>query len=81
MEIRPKSSFEIRNKSYIYNSYFNKKINQSPKISPNKIRDILYGKKLLSLIDINEKITNSKGASLLNQFKRLSQEEIKNCLE
>ena len=77
MEYRPKSTFEIRSKrTNYYNIYNDKNINQSPKRSSNKIRVLQEGKKLFSLIDINEKITNSKGTSLPKQFKRLSQKEI-----
>ncbi len=76
MEYRPKSTFELRNKRNLYNTYYNKNINQSPKIYSNKIRILPEENKLFSLVDINEKITNSKGTSLPDQFKRLSQEEI-----
>ena len=81
MEYRPKSTFEIRtnkrNNNYNYLNFYNSNgINQSPKISSNKIRNILDEKKLFSLVDINEKITNSKGTSFPNQYKRLSQDEI-----
>ena len=76
MEYRLKSTFELRNKRNLYNTYYNKNINQSPKIYSNKIRILPEEKKLFSLVDINEKITNSKGTSLPDQFKRLSQEEI-----
>ena len=79
MEYRPKSTFELRykkNKSNFYNFNAYKNINQSPKISSNKIRDLQEDIKQYSLLDINDKITNSKGTSLPNQFKRLTQEEI-----
>lgn len=79
MEYRPKSTFEIRykkNKSNFYNFNNYKDINQSPKISSNKIRDLQEDKKQFSLLDINDKITNSKGTSLPNQYKRLTQDEI-----
>ena len=79
METRPKSTFEIRrnniNDEYL-NIYNEKEINQSPKIYSNKIRDLKEEKKLFSLIDINHKITNSKGTSLPMQYKRLTPEEI-----
>ena len=81
MESRPKSTFELRRKN-IYDDYLNiyneKGINQSPKIFSNKIRDLREGKKLFSLIDINHKITNSKGTTLPIQYKRLTPEEINN---
>ena len=77
MEYRPKSTFVIRRKrNNYYNIYNDNRINQSPKISSNKIRDLQEEKKLFSLIDINDKITNSKGTSIPNQYKRLSQKEI-----
>ncbi len=80
MEYRPKTTFEIRtnkrNNNYNYLNFYNNGINQSPKISSNKIRYILGEKKLFSLVDINEKITNSKGTTFPNQYKRLSQDEI-----
>lgn len=89
MLIRPKSTIEIRNKTYKFNlprnnnklikfntNQANLDIHQSPKISSEKMRYILNNKKLFSLIDLNEKVTNSKGPSLPIQFKRLTSEEI-----
>ena len=80
---RPNSTISIRSKNFGYNTtnkfniqnnYYD--LNQSPKVSSNKLRPNLEGKKLFSLIDINEKITNSKGTSVPNQFKRLTDAEI-----
>lgn len=90
MLIRPKSTIEIRNKAYKFNlprnnnniliklntNQSNLDIHQSPKISSGKMRFIHDNKKLFSLIDLNEKVTNSKGPSLPIQFKRLSSEEL-----
>ena len=81
MESRPKSTFELRRKNInddYLNIYNEKGINQSPKIFSNKIRDLRGEKKLFSLIDINHKITNSKGTTLPIQYKRLTSEEINN---
>ena len=85
MEYRPRSTIEkkmnsrkinLNNNNIYFNFYSNKGINQSPKISSNKIRNITgEEEKLFSLIDINDKITNSKGTKLPNQYKRLSKEE------
>ena len=84
MEYRPKSTVEKRlkvrkinqiNNCTYFNFYKEKGTNQSPKISSNKIRNITGEEKLFSLIDINDKVTNNKGTSLTNQYKRLSQEE------
>jgi hypothetical protein len=84
MEYRPRSTIEkkmnsrkinLNNNNIYFNFYSNKEINQSPKISSNKIRNITGEEKLFSLIDINDKITNSKGTKLANQYKRLSKEE------
>ena len=49
---------------------------QSPKLKNGKMRYLLENKKLFSLLDLNEKITNSKGPSLPIQFKRLNSKEI-----
>jgi hypothetical protein len=89
---RPKSTVSIRNNNFRFNfntsnaSNFQKlnnnntnfSINQSPKLFSGKMRYIFEEKKLFSLIDLNEKITNSKGPSLPIQFKRLTSEEIHN---
>ena len=55
----------------------NNPICQSPKIYSGKMRYILENKKLFSLMDLDEKTTNSKGPSLPIQFKRLTPEEIR----
>ena len=83
---RPNSTISLRDKNPNFNFrnnnnyYFNTQNNnlnfQSPKISSGKMRYILEDKKLFSLIDLNEKITNSKGPSLPIQFKRLNSKEI-----
>ena len=88
---RPYSTISIRKKNHKYNlinnnnnlnnynnitPYNDNNIYQSPKIHSGKMRYILENKKLFSLLDLNEKITNSKGPSLPIQFKRLTSEEI-----
>ena len=89
---RPKSTVSIRNSNFKFNFNANninnfQKLNnnnnnfsiyQSPKLFSGKMRYIFEDKKLFSLIDLNEKITNSKGPSLPIQFKRLTSEEIHN---
>lgn len=89
---RPKSTVSIRNNNFKFNFNTNNtnnfqkldnnnknfNINQSPKLFSGKMRYIFEDKKLFSLIDLNEKITNSKGPSLPIQFKRLTSEEIHN---
>lgn len=88
---RPNSTVSIRNKNHKYNylrnntanNIFNQNNNnicQSPKIYSGKMRYILEDKKLFSLLDINEKITNSKGPSLPIQFKRLTTSQIHDLL-
>ena len=85
---RPNSTISIRNPNHIFNfksktinNKFNKDtsntIYQSPKLYSGKMRYILENKKLFSLLDLNEKITNSKGPSLPIQFKRMNSEEIR----
>ena len=86
---RPKSTVSIRNNNFKFNfntsntsniqklnNNNNFNINQSPKLFSGKMRYIFEDKKLFSLLDLNEKITNSKGPSLPIQFKRLTSEEI-----
>ena len=88
---RPKSTVSIRNSKFRFNFNSNNNsnlpklnndnnfsINQSPKLFSGKMRYLLEDKKLFSLIDLNEKITNCKGPSLPIQFKRLTSEEIHN---
>ena len=88
---RPYSTISIRNKKNTYNTInnninskvnilaFNNKDNnsiyQSPKIKSGKMRYMLENKKLFSLLDINDKKTNSKGPSLPIQFKRLNSKD------
>ena len=87
MLLRPKSTVSLRNTNFKFNftnntnlNKFNNKSNvdifQSPKLYSGKMRYILEDKKLFSLLDLNEKITNSKGPSLPIQFKRLTSDEI-----
>ena len=81
MEYLPKSKFESKtSKNNLTNRYFNnynsEKIIQSPKITPNKLRNSLQEPKLYSLLDINDKITNSKGPKLSKQYKRLTDKEL-----
>lgn len=89
---RPNSTVEIRNINHKFklslnkngNNFFNQNNNnicQSPKIYSGKMRYILENKKLFSLIDLNEKITNSKGPSLPIQFKRLTSKQINDLLK
>ena len=88
---RPNSKVAIRKKNHKYNflgnnngnNFFNQNnndISQSPKIYSGKMRYILEDKKLFSLLDLNEKITNSKGTSLPIQFKRLSSKQMHDLL-
>ena len=81
MELRPKSQFESRTTKYKstqkhFNNFSYDTKNQSPKISSNKLRNYLYEPKLYSLIDINDKITNSKGPKLSKLYKRLTDKEL-----
>lgn len=81
MEFCPISSFEYRtsrnNKIYRGFNHFNKqRINQSPKISTNKLKYSTKKEKLYSLNDINDKITNSKGPKIPKQYKRLTDKEL-----
>lgn len=84
MKFRPRTTFENRNRCCIpYQTNSNvfsesKDIYQSPKIQTNKIRTLDNGKKkkLFSLLDIDDKITNCRGTSTNNQYKRLSTNEI-----
>jgi hypothetical protein len=82
---RPKSSIPNgRNLSQL-NLEKNKKINsndditlnQSPKISSGKFRSLLTNRNNFSLLDINDKVTNSRGTSLPIQYKRLTSKEVK----
>lgn len=87
---RPKSTASIRNSNFKFNFNSNNNsnllkldnnnfsINQSPKLFSGKMRYMFEPKKLFSVADLNEKITNCKGPSLPIQFKRLTCEEIHN---
>ena len=64
-------------------------LNQSPKIYSSKFREFIKeknknnnnnNKKLFSLNDINDKITNSRGIQFSPSFKRYSIEELKKIL-
>ena len=62
-----------------YNKTYSNGFKQSPKIFSEKIR-FLKNKndpKLFSLLDIDDKKTNARGTSIPNQYKRLSDDEIK----
>ena len=52
-------------------------LNQSPKISSGKFRSLLTNINNFSLLDINDKVTNSRGTSLPIQYKRLTSKEVK----
>ena len=66
-----------------YNKTYSNGFKQSPKIFSEKIR-FLKNKndpKLFSLLDIDDKKTNARGTSIPNQYKRLTDEEIKKKFE
>ena len=82
---RPKSYIKTNNS---FQNNFSKtssgfyKINDNIEINSKKLRilsgnsnPLKYRPKLFSLLDINDKITNSRGTSLPIQFKRLTEEE------
>ena len=82
---RPKSYIKSNNS---YQNNFSKtssgfyKINDNIENNSKKLRilsgnsnPLKYRPKLFSLLDINDKITNSRGTSLPIQFKRLTEEE------
>ena len=77
---RPKSSRPIkRNLSEIRlekNYSSNNLLNHSPKISTGKFRFVLPEQKLFSILDVNEKVTYSKGPSMPIQYKRYTSKEI-----
>ena len=68
------------NKLNLKQSIKRRKINKSNSYVLNynqkKESFITNNPKLFSLLDINDKITNSKGTSLPNQYKRLTNEEL-----
>ena len=82
---RPKSSMPNgRNLSQLkleenkkINSNDDMTLNQSPKISSGKFRSLLTNRNNFSLLDINDKVTNSRGTSLPIQYKRLTSKEVK----
>ena len=82
---RPKSSMPNgRNLSQLkleknkkINSNDDISLNQSPKISSGKFRSLLTNRNNFSLLDINDKVTNSRGTSLPIQYKRLTSKEVK----
>ena len=81
MEFRPKSTFETRSsrnkKSYrCFDNFKCENVIKNQNILPGKISYILQEKKLYSLSDINEKITNSKGPNLRKQHVRLTDEQL-----
>ena len=71
---RPKSSRPIKrslNEIRLEKNYSSNNIlNHSPKISNGKFRFIMPEPKLFSILDVNEKVTNSKGPSIPLQYKR-----------
>ena len=85
MITRPKSSIPNgRNLSQLkleknkkINSNDDITLNQSPKISSGKFRSLLTNRNNFSLLDINDKVTNSRGTSLPIQYKRLTSKEVK----
>ena len=85
MITRPKSSIPNgRNLSQLkleknkkINSNDDITLNQSPKISSGKFRSLLTNINNFSLLDINDKVTNSRGTSLPIQYKRLTSKEVK----
>ena len=78
---RPKSSRPIKrslNEIRLEKNYSSNNIlNHSPKISNGKFRFIMPEPKLFSILDVNEKVTNSKGPSIPLQYKRYTSKEIK----
>jgi hypothetical protein len=80
---RPKSYTRYNSSNFQNN--FSKTSSNFFKVKNNKITRLFSGNnfgikfrpKLFSLLDINDKITNSRGTSLPIQFKRLSEEETK----
>ena len=62
-----------------YNKTYSNGFIQSPKIFSEKMRVLKNKKdpKLFSLLDIDDKKTNARGTSIPNQYKRLTDDEIK----
>ena len=77
---RPKTSRPIKrslSESRLEKNYSSNNIlNHSPKISTGKFRFIMPEQKLFSVMDVNEKVTNSKGPSMPIQYKRFASKEI-----
>ena len=77
---RPKTSRPIKrslSESRLEKNYSSNNIlNHSPKISTGKFRFIMPEQKLFSVMDVNEKVTNSKGPSMPIQYKRFTSKEI-----
>ena len=81
----PKRDFNIRPMSeYASKSHNSIGIQQSPKISSKKFRNIIIespnSKKLFSLRDVNLKKTNQRGTELPQQYIRRNEEELQQLL-
>ena len=80
---RPKSYTRYNNNNFQLNfsktstNYFTPNKNKNPRLFSSNNYALKFRPKLFSLLDINDKITNSRGTSLPMQFKRLSNEETK----
>ena len=78
---RPKSYSRYCNNNFQNNfsktstGFFSIENNKIPRIFSGNSFAFKYRPKLFSLLDINDKITNSRGTSLPIQFKRLTDEE------
>ena len=79
MQFRPSSTIENRTskKHLIFNDFndLNNR-NQNLKIISNNLKNSSDRYKLFSLIDVNDKKTNSKGTKLSQQYRRLSEKEL-----
>ena len=79
MQFRPSSTIEnrISKKHLIFNGFndLNNR-NQNLKIISHNLKNSSDRYKLFSLIDINDKKTNSKGTKLSQQYRRLSEKEL-----
>ena len=59
-------------------SSYERRINyNSPKLVSTYLNSAKYKPRLFSLLDVNYKVTNSRGTSLPGQFRRYSDEENK----
>ena len=80
---RPKSYTRYNSSNFQNNfsktssDFFKAKNNKNTRLFSGNNFGIKFRPKLFSLLDINDKITNSRGTSLPIQFKRLSEEETK----